>query len=509
MGTHGTIIVGLIVYAALMVAVSFFWMLRVRKAADYLLAGRGLPFWALTGTTVGSCIGTGVVIGASGLAYKHGWAGCAYPIGLGIGTVLIGLLFGRMRRYNFMTLGEEIACYYHGHRGVIAFSNVSLFISQLCWLTVQIMGGAAMLGVLTGMPPPIAMVISGIITAVVSVPGGLKTVVYTDCVQASIFLLGFSYLAYVAVSDAGGLAGLRAAVPAANFSFLGVESYGSWQVASLILTLILGVIADPGRRVTMYSATSERAARWSLVTGGMVVLGFAFIVGVVGMYTFKLNPSLPSADQAIPWLVMNVLPPSLAAIVVVSVASAIFSAANGNAAAVGSFFVRHIYPLVTGRYPAQPVVVVRRALACAFVGSTLLAFYTGSIVGFVVQFLPITMSGLAVIILMARFWKRANWQGALTALIVTPAVSLTIRFTGIEGGIWTPPIIPATIAGIMAHLIVSILTPAGSSTFDATVKLMALEREHIEGKESGLAPPTSMKDNHEEQRTPLLQDKET
>src|SRR5512142_1334535 len=178
MTTQGAIILGLFLYACLMAGVSVFWMLRVKKAADYLVAGRGLPYWVLTGTTVGTCIGTGVVIGASGLAYRHGWAGCAYPIGLGLGTLLTGLMFGVMRRHQFMTLSEEIACYYGGNRAVVEFCNISLFFSQLCWLTVQIMGGGAVLSVVTGLNPKICMVLSGFITAVISIPGGLKTVVY-------------------------------------------------------------------------------------------------------------------------------------------------------------------------------------------------------------------------------------------------------------------------------------------------------------------------------------------
>ena len=54
------------------------------------------------------------------------------------------------------------------------------------------------------------------------------------------------------------------------------------------------------------------------------------------MYTFRLNPHLHVPDEALPWLVMNVLPPWLAALVVVSVVSGMSSAANGNAAAAGT-----------------------------------------------------------------------------------------------------------------------------------------------------------------------------
>src|ERR1039457_1115518 len=112
MGTHAAIAIGLVLYVVLTTGVSFFMMARVRKPGDYLVAGRGLPIWALIVTIVGPCIGTGVIVGASGVAYKHGWAGCAYPIGLGLGTLLTGLFFAEMRRYKFMTLREEVACYY-------------------------------------------------------------------------------------------------------------------------------------------------------------------------------------------------------------------------------------------------------------------------------------------------------------------------------------------------------------------------------------------------------------
>src|ERR1700742_3182580 len=108
MGTHAAIAIGLIVYVILTTAVSFFVMSRVRRPADYLVAGRGLLYWVLTGTIIGTCIGTGVIIGGVGLAYQHGWAGCAYPLGLGLGTLLAGMFFAGMRRYRFMTLSEEI-----------------------------------------------------------------------------------------------------------------------------------------------------------------------------------------------------------------------------------------------------------------------------------------------------------------------------------------------------------------------------------------------------------------
>jgi solute:Na+ symporter, SSS family len=479
MGVHAAIAIGLVLYVVLTTAVSFFMMARVRKPADYLVAGRGLPFWVLTGTIVGTCIGTGVIIGGSGLAYKHGWAGCAYPIGLGLGTLLTGLFFAEMRRYKFMTLSEEVACYYDGNRMVVEFSNVTLFLSQLCWLTVQIMGGAAVLGAVTGLHPKLCVVVAGFAKAVITIPGGLKAVVYTDVLQTIILFCGFGCLISSALHDAGGLAGLRQAVPADYFSFLGVDSLGGWSVFGLILVLTLNPIADPGRRLTMYSARTEGGAKWSMVLSGLIVIVFSMAIGITGMYTYRLNQHLPVPDQALPWLVMNVLPPWLAAFVVVAVVSGMSSAANGNAAAAGTFFVRHIYPLATGSFPKRPVVVARWSLVFAFLLSTALALYTGSIVGFVIKFLPLTMSGLGVIILLGRFWPRATWKGALAALITTPVASLVaMRF-------WENPTLPATLAGAVALVAVSLMTKPNQRSFGEVAEAMTYERQSIEGAAPG------------------------
>lgn len=123
----------------------------------------------------------------------------------------------------------------------------------------------------------------------------------------------------------------------------------------------------------------------------------------------------------------------------------------------------------------------------AFLLSTALALYTKSIVDFVKQFLPLTMSGLAVIVLLGRFWKRATWQGALAALITTPVVSLAVM------KYWDPTL-PATLAGALALAVVSPVTPPKRRSFEEVAEAMTLERQSIEGRmprQADLAPAAS------------------
>ncbi len=468
-------------YAVLMLAVSLFWMTRVKKAVDFLMGGRKLPFWALIGTFTATGVGTGVTIGASGLAYRSGWAGCVYPVGIGIGVIFVGLFFAKMRRYNFMTLSEEIASYYGGNRIILEFSNISLFLSQLFWLTVQIMGGGAVLSVVTGLPPKQCMVLAGALIAITTIPGGLLTVVYTDVVQGVILLGGFICLTFVSLQEAGGLAGLQEAVPPECFSFLGNEAIGWKGVLSILMALVIAIIADPGRRLIMYGARTEAGAKWSMCTAGIIEIVFSVAVGITGMYAFSLNPNIEAQDQALPWLVTHVLPTWLAAVVVVSVTAAVFSSGDSNAAAAGTYFVRHIYPLVTGRFPKRPLVVIRWALVCAFLISTVMALFAGNIVDFVIDFLSVTMSGLAVVILLGRFWKRATWQGGVAALASAGIVSLIVLFVPGQAEFWVKPIIPATLAGLIAEVVVSLMTPPNKVDFEEVTAAMMKERQAIDG----------------------------
>ena len=171
------IIVCFIGYAVLMLVVSLYWMRKIKKSTDFMVCGRGLPTWVLIGTLTATAVGTGVTVGAAGLAYKSGWAGTVYPIGMGVGAIIAGLFYAKMRNYKFMTMSEEIGCYYGGNKIVMESVNISLFISQIFWLTVQIMGAGYVISVVFGLPIKVSMVISGALVAMMCVSGGLLTVV--------------------------------------------------------------------------------------------------------------------------------------------------------------------------------------------------------------------------------------------------------------------------------------------------------------------------------------------
>ncbi len=81
--------------------------------------GTGLPhgrsvaesaadFWHTIGATM---IGTGSSMGAISMVWKRG---STYGLGCALALVLIGVLFSKMRDYNFITMAEEAQFYFDG-----------------------------------------------------------------------------------------------------------------------------------------------------------------------------------------------------------------------------------------------------------------------------------------------------------------------------------------------------------------------------------------------------------
>ena len=85
------------------------------------------------------------------------------------------------------------------------------------------------------------------------------------------------------------------------------------------------------------------------------------------------------------------------------------------------------------------------------------------------------MSGLAVIILIGRFWNRATWQGAIATLVATPIIIARDEFWERDG-----PVLPATAVGIVVQIVVSLLTPPKKFTFAQVAEVMRRVSRSIE-----------------------------
>lgn len=465
---------------------------RIENTSEFLLGDRSLHVFSLAGSTLATVLGTGATIGATGYAYQNGFAGALYGLGQGSGVIIVGLLFAEMRKYEFMSLGEEIACYYGGNRYIYEFSNVMMFLSLVCWIGVQIIGAANYLGILTDLSYITSVITSGIAFGLLVVIGGYAAVVYTDTLQAFIFFFSFIGLAIFGVIAAGGVSDVASSVPSENLSFLGHEKVGWFNTISIPMALMISYISEPGYRHRIYSAKSVKHARWSMIVPGLIAIPFSFVTATLGMTAYSLKSDLAVPEEALPWMATEIFPVWAMGLILISGFAATFSSANSDCASGALFFIRHVYNLLVPgrRYPKNKLLASRITVAVMMTVATLLVLVFKSIVDFIVTFVSVLMSGLVSVILLGRFWRKATWQGAVAAIITGAVATGLVEFMPGWKAFWQESIIPATLSALIVHVVVSLLTfTKGKPSFEEVADRMTDEREELESPDKASLEP--------------------
>jgi len=459
------------------------WVSRSAKGGDdFLLGGRNLPFFLTLGTTVATMVGTGSSMGAVGFAYLNGWAGMIYGLGGAAGILLLAKLFAPVRDHQFMTMSEEVS-YYVGANPVVKNTiALFIFIASIGWLGAHILGGGMYLAWLTGLSPLSAKLIIALGFSVYVVIGGYVAVVWTDSIQAIVLFVGFFLMAGVALYEVGGISEMANAQPVLNQSFLSLDKIGTVHGLSLFFAVLVGVLVAPSFRQRIYSGKHVKSIRQSFYLSGGLYLVFAIVPAIIGMAAYVLNPNLENSAFSFPYMAFELLPFGLAALVIVAGLSATISSASSDAIAAVSVLIRDIYSLVFKRMPhAHEVVKLSRIGLVATIGTALmLALLTDDVIGYITNMIATLMSGLCVCVMLGHFWSRFNWQGAITALVVSLIVSLAVILIPSWQAFWSNPIIPAIAASAVMAFIVTLLTPAQACSSAQALAILKAQREEMQ-----------------------------
>ena len=81
-------------FLALYVGIGCFFSNKLKTATDYFLANKDIGLIPLLMTLMATQIGGGSLLGTAEEAYRYGWYGILYSIGIASGFLLLGLGFG-------------------------------------------------------------------------------------------------------------------------------------------------------------------------------------------------------------------------------------------------------------------------------------------------------------------------------------------------------------------------------------------------------------------------------
>ena len=446
------------------------------------MGSRQLSLGLLLGTVLATLVGTGSSMGAVANAYTNGWGGALFGIGGGVGITLLVFFFSSMRKHNFMTMTEEIAFYYGVNKVLKAAVAIILYLASIGWLGAHILGGSFYLSWASGLDLLTSKMITALGFGLYVIIGGYLAVVWTDTIQAIILFVGFILLATMAIPAAGGFEAIRANVSPENLSFLGIDKSGSVPAISLAVSISVGVLCAPSYRQRLYTAKNISVVKKGFYLAALAYFLFSILPVMIGLSANSLNPDLANSNTAFPYMATTILPPLLGTLVLVSGLSASMSSGDSDAITGVTILLRDIWVMFTGKVPPKDDVVRYSRWAIFF--SILLAFSFGllaeDILGYISKMISTLMSGVCVIAILGRFWRRATWQGAIAALMCGSVISFAVLAIRPLSDYLGNPIMPSLAGAALAHVIVSLATPMNDVSVADALKMINNERKAMD-----------------------------
>jgi SSS family solute:Na+ symporter len=439
-------------YSLALMALGLWIGRRVRGAADFFVAGRGLGPGLIFSTMLAANIGAGSTVGATSRGYLSGIAAWWWVGSAAIGSLVLAFWIGPAIRQiaaarGLRTVGDYLEFRYSpAVRGIIA---MLLWIGSIFILASQLIALGWILNVVAGIPTAVGCIAGGALITVYFAAGGLLTAAWVNVVQLSVKLAGFAIAAPLALGAFGGwraVADVRAG-DTAYWTFWRPDTPGLMYLALLGPAFVV----SPGLLQKIFGARDDRAVTVGVGLNALGLFLYAPIPVLLGVIARGSFPDLPAADLALPTILMYGLPPLAGAIGLAAVFSAEVSAADAvlfmlTTSLSQDLYKRFVNPVADDR---QVLRVARWAtLLCGLLG-TALALVSSDVIQTLTIFYTLLGVSLFVPIVAGLYVPRTTNAGALASIAAGVGVMVTAQAT--TGGRGWGPVTPA-LGGLAAAL---------------------------------------------------------
>lgn len=439
------------------------WVSREKKghekdSADYFLAAKALPWWAIGASLIASNISAEQFIGMSGSGFAIGLAIASYEWMAALTLVIVAMFFLPIfLEKKIFTMPQFLE---------LRFDKRVKTIMAIFWLVVFVFVnltsivylGSLAIEKIMGIPLYYAIVGLALLAVVYSVYGGLKAVAWTDVIQV-VFLIGggllTTYFALEALGYGEGvMAGISNLMAKAGNKFdmilekgTHIISNGSGGTKDAYMDLPgISVLIGGMWVANLYywgcnqyiiqralAAKSIKEAQKGLVFAGYLKMLLPLIVVIPGIVAFALNADIAKSDEAYPWLLHSFIPAGIKGVAFAALIAAIISSLASMMNSISTIFTIDIYkPYLNKNASEKNLVKTGRivsvvSIIIAVVVSPLLSNLDQAF-QFIQEFTGFVSPGALAIFLAGFFWKRATANGALAAAAGTFIFSVLLKF---------------------------------------------------------------------------------
>ncbi|WP_303921343.1 sodium:solute symporter [Draconibacterium sediminis] len=449
-GLFGAALIGIIV-----------WVLSQKEetSGDYFLAGRDASWIAIGASIFASNIGSEHLIGLAGAGASSGMAMAHWEI-QGWMILILGWVFVPFySRSMVLTMPEFLERRYNPEsRTVLSLISLVSYVLTKVAVTVyagglvfqQVFGIETMWGIDFFWISAIGLVL---LTALYTIFGGMKSVLYTSVLQTPILLGGSLVIVVLGLKAVGGWDQVLEIAGATQ-----VNEYGDSMInlirdnrdadfpwlGALIGSSIIGFwywCTDQFIVQRVLSGKNEKHARRGTIFGAYLKLLPVFLFLIPGMIAYAMSAkgnvmlngelyTLPSADAAFPSLVAQLLPAGIKGLVVCGILAALMSSLASLFNSSAMLFTIDFYKRFKPETPEKKLVKIGQVATVVIVILGILWIPIMRSIGDVLyEYLQDVQSvlapGIAAAFLLGITWKRASAQGGFWGLMSGFIIGIT------------------------------------------------------------------------------------
>ncbi|XP_019621023.1 PREDICTED: sodium/glucose cotransporter 4-like [Branchiostoma belcheri] len=539
-------IVIIVLYFVLVLAVGLWSMWRSNRGSvkGYFLAGKNMWWFPVGASLFASNIGSEHFVGLAGTGAAAGIAVGQYEWNSLFIVLLLGWVFVPIYiSAGVYTMPEYLTRRFGGQRLRTYLATLSLFLYIFTKISVNMYAGAVFVQQALDWDQYLSIIVLLAVTAVYTILGGLKAVIYTDTFQVVVMVIGGFILMIISFLKVGGMSGLAekyfTAVPVTNNTLLAAcgapkpDAFHLFRPADDMHLPWPGALLGITALATWYWCTDQVIVQRSLsaknihhAKAGSIVCGYLKILPVFmmvfpGMISRALFPDevacvdpakcmevcrnpVGCSNIAYPKLVIELMPTGLRGLMLAVMMAALMSSLTSIFNSGSAVFTIDIWKRVRKQASERELMLVGRLLVLVMVGVSIvwIPILQGAKGAQLYQYLQLIQAVIGPPIccafVLAVAWKRINEPGTFWGLMAGLAVGLVrliMEFAYGEPGCGEPDLRPAILSkvhflhcGIIVFLV----------TFIVTVVVSLLTKPIPDEKLLGLTWSTMSKEEEKE-----------
>ncbi len=450
----------LTIYFAFILGIGWRLRKKITTSGDFLTSAHSVPVWITSLAFLAANLGAQELVGMSASGAKYGimtahfyWIG-AVPAMLFVGLFMMPFYYGSRARsvpeYLKLRFDEKTRAL-----NAFTFAVMTVFSSGISMYALGLL-----LSLVLGWSFTTSVLCSAFIVLAYTFLGGLTSAIYNEVLQFFLIVVGFSPLAILAVSKAGGWSGMAERIPAVmthSWKYMGSATENPMGIEIFGLVAGLGFVLSFGYWCTDFlvvqramAANSMSAARRTPVIAAIPKMIMPFIVIVPGIAALALSKmavgySLPMKnggydyDQALTTLMAKFYPAGMLGVGITGLMASFMSGMAGNVTAFNTVWTYDIYQsYIRPGAPDRHYLTVGRVTTIAGVALSIATAYVAQHYNNIMDLLQLVFgfvnAPLFATFLLGMFWKRATGHGAFIGLLSgTIAAALTHGLTVAEG----------------------------------------------------------------------------